>query len=239
VILAGGKGTRLAPYSVIFPKPLMPLGEMPILEFLLCQLRNSGITSVTIAVGHLSSLIMAYFGSGEKLKLPIEYSHEETPLGTAGPLGLIKGLDEPFFVMNGDLLTDIDIHEMVKVHRAQRAAATIGLYKRDVTIDLGVIESDEVGQVTRYIEKPEFHYDVSMGIYVFEPRILNHIPPDKHFDLPDLIRALISAGERVVGFRHEGYWRDIGRPDDYRRAQEDFPELCARVLGTGPEAGRY
>jgi NDP-mannose synthase len=230
VILAGGKGTRLAPYSVIFPKPLMPIGEMPILELLLHQLRNSGITSVTIAVGHLSSLIMAYFGSGEKINLPIEYSHEEEPLGTAGPLGLIKGLDDSFFVMNGDLLTDIDFNQMLRVHREQRAAATIGLYARDVTIDLGIVETDETGRVVGYIEKPAFHYDVSMGIYVFEPVVVNHIPRDRHFDLPDLISALVSEGERVVGFKHEGYWLDIGRPDDYRRAQEDFPAMRERLL---------
>jgi NDP-mannose synthase len=230
VILAGGKGTRLAPYSVIFPKPLMPLGEMPILEFLLHQLRLNGISSVTIAVGHLSTLIMAYFGSGERVNLPIEYSHEQVPLGTAGPLSLIPGLTESFFVMNGDLLTDIDFNQMIQVHRERKAAATIGLYSRDVTIDLGVIETNESQQVLRYVEKPAFHYDVSMGIYVFEPLVLKYIPTNQQFDLPDLIRALISADELVIGYKHEGYWLDIGRPDDYRRAQEDFPAMRERVL---------
>jgi NDP-mannose synthase len=230
VILAGGQGTRLAPYSVVFPKPLMPIGDMPILELLLLQLRNGGVSGVTMAVGHLSSLIMAYFGKGEKIGLPIEYSHEETPLGTAGPLGLVSGLDQAFFVMNGDLLTDINIGDMIRTHRDRRATATIGLYDREVTLDLGVIETDGEGQVLKYIEKPSYRYDVSMGIYIFEPRAINHVPRNQRFDLPDLVRALIAAEEPVIGYKHRGYWLDIGRPDDYRRAQEDFPALRDRIL---------
>lgn len=230
VILAGGQGTRLAPYSVVFPKPLMPVGDMPILELLLLQLRNSGVSSVTLAVGHLSSLIMAYFGNGEKLGLRIEYSQEETPLGTAGPLNLVSGLDQPFFVMNGDLLTDINFNEMIERHTQGGAAATIGLYDRHVTIDLGVIETDDSGRVVKYIEKPSFRYDVSMGIYIFEPRVIDYIPRDQRFDLPDLVRTLIDRKEPVIGYKHGGYWLDIGRPDDYRRAQEDFPAMRDRIL---------
>jgi NDP-sugar pyrophosphorylase family protein len=136
--------------------------------------------------------------------------------------------------MNGDLLTDIDFKAMLHLHRQRQAAATVGLYSRDVTIELGVIELDDADHVVRYIEKPSYHYDVSMGIYVLEPTVLNYIPRDQPFDLPDLIQALIKGGERVVGYKHSGYWCDIGRPDDYRRAQEEFPKLCARVLGDGP-----
>lgn len=233
VVLAGGQGTRLAPYSVVFPKPLMPIGDMPILELLLRQLRNGGVSGVTVAVGHLSSLIMAYFGKGEKIGLPIEYSHEETPMGTAGPLSLVTGLDRAFFVMNGDLLTDINFGEMIQAHHESGATATIGLYDRELTIDLGVIETDDAGHVLRYIEKPSYRYDVSMGIYIFEPRAINHVPKDKRFDLPDLVRALIAANETVVGYKHRGYWLDIGRPDDYRRAQEDFPAMRERILARG------
>lgn len=230
VILAGGQGARLAPYSLVFPKPLMPLGDMPILELLLLQLRNSGVTEVTMAVGYLSSLIIAYFGKGEKLGLTIEYSHEEIPLGTGGPLRLISGLDDAFFVMNGDLLTDINLADMVRSHRDSGATATLGLYDREVTIDLGVIKTDEAGQVVEYIEKPSYRYDVSMGIYIFDPRALAHLPADQRFDLPDLVRALIRVKEPVVGYKHRGYWLDIGRPDDYRRAQEDFPAMRERIL---------
>jgi NDP-sugar pyrophosphorylase family protein len=208
----------------------MPIGDMPILELLLLQLRNCGVKSVTMAVGHLSSLIMAYFGKGEKIGLTIDYSHEDTPLGTAGPLSLVSGLDKPFFVMNGDLLTDIDFNQMVATHKRNRAAATIGLYDRTVTIDLGVIETDNLRRVVRYIEKPSYSYDVSMGVYVFEPSVIQLIPRNQRFDLPDLIRKLIDNRLSVIGYKHHGYWLDIGRPDDYRRAQEDFPAMRERIL---------
>ena len=214
----------------------MPIGDMPILELLLLQLRNSGVTGVIMAVGHLSSLIMAYFGNGEKIGLTIDYSHEDTPLGTAGPLGLISGLDQPFFVMNGDLLTDIDFGAMMDAHTTRGAVATIGLYDRTVKIDLGVIETDGSQRVVRYIEKPSYSYDVSMGVYVFEPDVINHVPPNQRFDLPDLVRTLIDRDQSVFGYKHRGYWLDIGRPDDYRRAQEDFPAMRERMLNPRRDA---
>lgn len=230
VILAGGRGTRLAPYTTVLPKPLMPLGDMPILELLLRQLHKAGVRHATLAVGHLSSLIMAYFGDGGQFGMQIEYSIEEEPLGTAGPLRLVNGLDGTFMVMNGDLLTDLDFNGMVEAHRRERAAATIGLYERDVCIDLGVIQTDERGRVAEYIEKPVYHYQVSMGMYVFEPRALEHVPAGRRFDLPDLIRALVAGGEPVHTYKHQGYWLDIGRPDDYQRAQDDFEMLRSRIL---------
>jgi NDP-mannose synthase len=231
ILLAGGRGTRLAPYTTVLPKPLMPVGDMPILEILIRQLGQKGISGVTIAVGHLASLIMAYFGDGAKFGVPIEYSIEEHPLGTAGPIGLIAGLTETFLVMNGDLLTDLDFRQMVQFHQESRATATIGLFERDIQIDLGVIETDESHLVTNYIEKPSYHYRASMGIYVFEPSVLRHIPAGQRFDLPDLIRALIEKKERVAGYVHTGYWLDIGRPDDYQRAQNDFQTIRNRLLG--------
>jgi NDP-mannose synthase len=231
IILAGGRGTRLAPYTTILPKPLMPIGDMPILELLVRQLSRRGVHHVTLAVGHLASLIMAYFGHGERFGVEIEYSVEETPLGTAGPLGLIRGLDETFLVLNGDLLTDLDFTTMVAAHRSSGAAATVGIYGREVTIDLGVVETDHESMLCAYREKPSFHYDVSMGIYVFEPKVLGLIPRDERFDLPMLVQALMAAKERVLGYRHRGYWLDIGRPDDYQRAQEDYPTWRATLLG--------
>ncbi len=230
VILAGGRGSRLAPYTTVLPKPLMPIGDMPVLELLIRRLRQHGIRSVTLAVGYLAYLLRAYFGNGELTGVPIDYSQEEEPLGTAGPLAQIRGLEETFLTMNGDLLTDLDFRTMVEFHRRRGAVATIGLYRRDVQIDLGVVETDASDRVTRYIEKPLYHYRVSMGAYVFEPRVLRYIPQASRLDLPDLIRALVQAGEPVVGFEHSGYWLDIGLPEDYRRAQEDFPSLRARLL---------
>lgn len=222
VILAGGKGTRLAPYTTVLPKPLMPIGEMPILEIVIRQLARHGFNDLTLAVGYLAELLMAYCGDGSKLGVNIEYSKEEQPLGTAGPLSLIKNLDETFLVMNGDLLTTIDYSEMLKYHRERNALATIACYQRDVKIDLGVIEMDADNWVTNYIEKPTYHYAVSMGIYIFEPAVLELIPQDQRFDLPDLVINLMNKGQRVNVYNFDGYWLDIGRHDDYERAIDEF-----------------
>jgi len=229
--MAGGKGTRLAPYTVSFPKPLMPIGDMPILELLIRRLERIGVTHVVLAVGHLASLLMAYFGDGAPLGVQIDYSLEKEPLGTAGPLGLIRGLDETFFVMNGDLLTDLDFTGLAETHRESGGAATIGVYRRSVKIDLGVIETDAHGNVSRYLEKPVNDFLVSMGVYVMEPDVLSLIPKQERFDLPDLIGALLASGRRVATHEHPGYWLDIGRPDDYQQAQNDFESIRARLLG--------
>ena len=231
VILAGGRGTRLEPYTTVLPKPLMPLGDMPVLELLIRQLKRSAVRDITIAVGHLASLIVAFFGTGERLGVCVTYSHEREPLGTAGPLALVQGLSEPFLVLNGDLLTDLDFAAMSAAHRRSGAAATIGLYTREIQIELGVIETDDANTVVRYVEKPTHQYRASMGAYVFEPRVLTHLPSGQPFDLPDLIRALIAAGERVNGYDHEGYWLDIGQRADYERAQKDFEAMRPRLLG--------
>ena len=224
VILAGGKGTRLAPYTTVLPKPLMPLGDMPVLEILLRQLHAAGVGDVVLCVGHLSSLIEAYFGDGGSLGLSIRYSREQEPLGTAGPLRFVDGLDAPFFVMNGDLLTSMDFSDMLRHHSDSEAAMTVGLTRRNVRIDLGVVETDAAGRVTGYVEKPTFDYDVSMGIYVVDPRVLGHLPPSGPFDLPDLVLELEAAGEPVISHRTTGYWLDIGRPDDFEEASRLFED---------------
>ncbi len=162
VILAGGRGTRLAPYTTILPKPLMPVGDKPILDIVINQLRYYGYTDITLAVGYLSELLMAYFGDGSRFGVRIQYSHEDQPLGTAGPIALIDNLDEPFLVMNGDLLTTLNFADLMQYHRAGNAAATITTYQRSVKIDLGVIEYDDHKHLARYIEKPTHHYNVSM-----------------------------------------------------------------------------
>ncbi len=230
VILAGGKGTRLAPYTVVFPKPLMPLGDTPILEVVIRQLRRHGFDDVIMAVGHLAELIMAYFNDGRRFGVRISYSKEETPLGTAGPLALIPGLDETFLVMNGDVLTTLDYSELVRYHHQSGAIATIAMHERAVRIDLGVIESDETNRVIGYIEKPTYQYRVSMGIYVFDPRVLRYIPRGERLDFPDLVLKLLAAGERVMGYPYDGYWLDIGRADDYAQAAEEFARLRSQFL---------
>jgi NDP-mannose synthase len=222
VILAGGKGTRLHPYTTILPKPLMPICDMPILEVVIRQLRNAGIRNIAISVGYLASLIESYFGDGKKWDVNIEYSREEKPLGTAGPLSLVKDLTNTFLVMNGDLLTTLDYRDMVRYHCERRAMATIGLYKKSVKIDLGVIETDENKRIARYIEKPTMEYQVSMGIYIMEPTVLQHIPMGRAFDLPDLISNLIVQNVPLSGYFFEGQWLDIGRYEDYANATELF-----------------
>ena len=230
VILAGGRGTRLRPYTTIFPKPLMPVGDMPILEIVIRQLKHAGITDIVMAVGHLAELLEAYFGDGSRLGVRIAYSREETPLGTAGPLALIPGLDETFLVMNGDVLTTIDYTALIAAHRRSGALATIATHRRDVRIDLGVIETDAAGRLTDYIEKPTYHYRVSMGIYIFEPAALGYIPQGQRFDFPELILRLLAAGQPVQSFPFDGYWLDIGRPDDYEQAIEEFERLKTQFL---------
>lgn len=229
VILAGGKGTRLAPYTVAFPKPLMPLGDVPILEIVVRQLKHYGFTHVTMAVGHLSELIQAFFGDGSKYGLAIDYSREDRPLGTAGPLKRIADLPENFLVMNGDLLTDLDYADLMRRHREQGNDATIGCYKKQVKIDLGVLERDGDGRIVDYKEKPTLGYEVSMGVYAFSRGVLAHVP-DSYFDFPDLVLELIRRGRPIRGYAFEGLWLDIGRADDYGKAIETFERERKRFL---------
>ena len=231
VILAGGKGTRLKPYTTVFPKPLMPLGDKPILEIVIGQLKSHGFDEAIITVGHLAELIMTFFGDGSKVGVKIKYSREDKPLGTAGGLGLIKKeLNKTFLMMNGDVLTTLDFSDLVNYHKRNGAIATIALKKRDVKIDFGVVEIDDGNSIVGYKEKPEVGYLVSMGVYVFEPEVLKYIEPNKYLDFPDLIKKLISNGEIVKGYVYDGYWLDIGRPDDYERANREIEEIYDKLF---------
>jgi NDP-sugar pyrophosphorylase family protein len=230
VILAGGKGTRLAPYTTVLPKPLIPIGDLPILEIMLRQLKTYGFTDVVLCVGYLSHLLEAYFGDGSKLGLSITYSREQEPLGTAGPLGLVSGLEQTFFVMNGDLLSTIDFAAMLGFHRTHGQSATVGLADKTVKIDLGVIETSTERVIADYIEKPSYTYKVSMGIYVFEPSVLRYIKDAGRLDLPDLIKSLLRDGERPMGFESNCRWLDMGRIEDYTAAVETFEKDRAVYL---------
>jgi NDP-mannose synthase len=225
VILAGGRGTRLAPYTVIFPKPLVPVGDMPILEILLRQLIAAGITDVTLSIGHLADLIRAFFTHHAKLtsQLDLRFVVEEEPTGTAGPLTQVPGLAETFLVMNGDVLTTLDFDKLIAFHREQKAILTIAGHIKKVKLDLGVMQLDSAGcRVLDYIEKPDQEYPVSMGIYVYEPRALDYIPRGRYFDFPSLVLALLAQKEKVACYRSDDLWLDIGRPADYENAQEVF-----------------
>jgi NDP-sugar pyrophosphorylase family protein len=231
VVLAGGKGTRLAPYTTILPKPLMPIGDMPILEILLRQMNRYGVDEVILTVGHLSHLMCAFFQDGRQFGVKIRYSFEECPLGTAGPLSLIEGLDETFFVSNGDVLSTLNYQDLLAYHRHCGGIATIAAHVRKVHIDLGVIQRNEKNEIIGYLEKPSYDYYVSMGIYIFEPRVLSYIPYNSYLDFPDLVLKLILAGERVVSYPYDGYWMDLGRVDDYEQAVKDFENLRPQILG--------
>jgi NDP-mannose synthase len=226
VILAGGKGTRLAPFTASFPKPLVPLGDTPVLEVLIRRLVQYGVTDITLTLGHLAELIKAYFHHRRCLaeQITLRYVDEEEPTGTAGSLALVPGLNDTFLGMNGDLLTNLDLNALVKFHREQQAVLTIGVHERAVQIDLGVLEFDENHAVTRYLEKPRTTYNVSMGIYVYEPKVLQYIEPGRYLDFPQLVLRLLENGERVCAFPSDCLWLDIGRPDDYARAQQLFTE---------------
>ncbi len=234
VVLAGGKGTRLRPYTTILPKPLLPIGNMPILEVLMCQMKRAGVEEIILTVGHLAELLKAYFGEGERFGVKVTYSHEDEPLGTAGPLSLLRErLDSTFLVTNGDVLTTLPLADIVTYHRRSGAAATIAMHHRAVKIDLGVLQFNGSFELKGYVEKPTYDFHVSMGVYVFEPRVLDHIPYNAYLDFPDLVLKLIANGDCVMGYPFEGYWQDLGRPDDYEQAQDDFATLRPEILGEG------
>jgi NDP-sugar pyrophosphorylase family protein len=230
VVLAGGKGTRLWPYTRVIPKPLMPIGDMPILEVLLHQVKRAGVDEVILTVGHMAELLRAFFQNGERLGTVIQYSYEQVPLGTAGPLKQIIGLDKTFLVLNGDVLTTLDFADLLRFHNESQALVTIAMHARKVKIDLGVLQLDDKHRVTGYIEKPTYDLNVSMGVYVFEPAALDYIPNDQYFDFPDLILNLIEKKQKVVGYSFNGYWQDLGRSDDYEQAIQDFEEMKSQFL---------
>ena len=230
VVLAGGKGTRLAPYTQILPKPLMPIGDMPILEVLLRQMKRAGIEDVVLTVGHLANLLRTFFMDGQELGIQISYSYEKEPLGTAGPLSLIEGLGSTFLVTNGDVLTDLDLRQLFDFHKSQGGIATIAVHRRQVKIDLGVVQWGANNSISGYIEKPTYDYTVSMGMYIFEARVMEYIPYCQYLDFPDLVLKMIAAGETVSGYAFDGYWMDLGRPDDYAQAAEVFARMRTQFL---------
>lgn len=234
VVLAGGKGTRLRPYTTVLPKPLMPVGDRPILDIVVRQLKAAGFERITMATGYLAELIEVFFRNGESYGISIDYFREQDPLGTVGALAMIDGLgDSDFLVMNGDVLTDLDYAGLMEQHIASGAAATIATKTRDVRIQLGVLvfgDGDDRTKLTGYMEKPKVRYEASMGIYCFAPRVLDHIEKGQALDFPNLITKLIQAGETVRAVKSDDYWLDIGRHDDYEAALDEFEQVKARLL---------
>lgn len=230
VILAGGKGTRLRPYTVVLPKPLMPIGDFPILEVIVKQLVRCGFDRVTLAVNHQAELIKAFFGDGAKWGVRIDYSLEDRPLGTMGPLRLIGDLPDDFLVMNGDTLTDLDYAAFHERHVEAGAIFSISSFVREHMVDYGVLEPDERGRLAGFREKPCLTYEVSMGVYMVSRAAVAAIPEGRQYGFDHLMVDLIRAGTPARVVRHDGYWLDIGRPDDYAQAIEDFGRMRARLL---------
>jgi NDP-sugar pyrophosphorylase family protein len=223
VILAGGLGMRLRPYTTVLPKPLVPIGDRPVLEHILLRLHRCGVRLVDLCVSHLGELIQLYFSQSDSLPADLElrWHWEEEPLGTAGALRLVPDLDGSFLAMNGDILTTLDYAELVAAHERNGAALTVATHQRRVDIDLGVIEADG-DRIVGYREKPQLDYDVSMGIYAYDERALAHIPAEGPCQFPELVQRLLDAGEPVARFRSEAEWYDIGTPVEHQRASDAY-----------------
>jgi NDP-sugar pyrophosphorylase family protein len=239
VILAGGKGSRLGPYTTVLPKPLLPVGDRAILDIVVHQLRDMGFTDITLAVGYLAHLVRAVMGDGSKTGVRIDYHEEEAPLGTVGPLATMEPFKGTLLAMNGDVLTALNYADLVDIHQEEGNLLTIASHRRIVRTDYGVLHLDEVEgntrRVTGFEEKPESPYVVSMGVYVLEPQAIDYIEKGEYLDLPDLVVRLLDAGEPVGSYLYDGYWLDIGRHEDYEQAITEYPQL--NPLLTGGESG--
>jgi NDP-mannose synthase len=230
IILAGGKGSRLRPYTVVLPKPLMPLGEYPVLEIIIQQLVHYGFDHITLTVNHQADIIRAYFGDGSKWNILIDYSLEDKPLSTMGPLKLIRDLPENFLVMNGDVLTDLDFAAFYDFHLLKKRIFTISAHHRTDISEYGVLETDGDNQLSNFVEKPQRNYIVSMGVYMANKEILPHIPEGLAYGFDNLMRDLLAKKYPVQVASHSGYWLDIGRPDDYMQAIDEFEKSREKFM---------
>ncbi len=232
VIQAGGKGTRLAPYTTILPKPLMPVCGVPVIEILIKWLRRNNITQGYVTVGYLGKLIKTLCGDGSQWGFELEYCHESEPLGTIGPLGLLgeEKLNETFLVLNGDIITDLKVRDMVAAHKKSGSILTIGVTQKKINIDLGVIER-KGDVVVSFQEKPIMEVTVSMGIYCMEPEVMQYVPRDCPFGFDDLVFSLLDKGVSINTYEHKGVWMDIGRPEDFEKAQDVVNGNTETLLG--------
>jgi mannose-1-phosphate guanylyltransferase len=220
VIQSGGKGTRLRPYTTVLPKPLMPVGAKPVLELLLTWLRRNDMRDICITTGHLGHLIRSFCGDGRNWDMRITYTEETEPLGTLGALSLLRDqLDSTFMVINGDILTDLNLNAFVGFHRQHGGPLTVATARRSVRIDFGIIE-DNAGRVMRFKEKPVLTHIVSTGIYCMQPSIIDLIPPGVPFGFDNLMHCMLTREVPVRTFLHNGLWLDIGRIEDFQKAQD-------------------
>jgi NDP-sugar pyrophosphorylase family protein len=220
VIQCGGKGMRLRPYTTVLPKPLLPMGAKPVLELLIKWLGRNGVRDIYITTGYLGHLIKSYCGNGRQWDVNIEYTEEPEPLGTMGALSLLRDkLDSTFLVLNGDVVTDVSLNSLIAHHRQHRSGLTVATVTRTVRVDFGVLEETDL-RVTRFKEKPNLSHLVSMGIYCMEPRMLKHVPTGMPFGFDDLMFRMLELDDPVTTFLHKGFWLDVGRIEDFQKAQE-------------------
>lgn len=229
VILAGGKGTRLRPLTTALPKPLVPVGERPIIEVVLRQLKRRGFKDVIVSVGHLAELIEAFCGDGRRWGLRVRYAREAKPLSTAGALSGVRGLAPHFLTINGDVLTTLDFKALFDAHRKAKADATVAVCERSTTVSFGVVELDAEGLVSGWNEKPTLRYQVSMGVNVFSRASLRLLKPGQPLGIPEFLTRIREDGGRVLGYKTKAEWLDIGRPEDYEAAQALFDSPRGRA----------
>lgn len=228
LVMAGGEGRRLLPLTENLPKPMLRVGGVPMLDHVLLHLKRHGVTRVTLAVAYFASIIETYCGSSIH-GLKISYLREETPLGTAGAISLLEDIDAPFFMMNGDVLTDIDLRSMLEQHKEHKAALTVGTKCMHTDLSLGILETDAAGRVTQYREKPRIEHRYGLGIYLVDPLVRNYMARNQRIDMPDLINRLIQEDRVVASYDHKGAWTDIGTPSEYSKVEKDFSMLSASV----------
>jgi len=225
VILAGGKGSRLKPYTISIPKPLVPVGDTPILEIIIKQLASYGFDHITLTINHMADIIKAFFEDGSKWNIKIDYSLEDKPLSTMGPLKLINDLPDNFLIMNGDVLTDLNFSNFYTWHIKNKNIFTISSFIRTQKNDFGVLETDFKDRLTGFHEKPITKFNVSMGIYMANKKILDYIPENKAYGFDHLMLELIKRKKNASVKSFKGYWLDIGRPDDYEKACNDIDKI--------------
>ncbi len=238
VILAGGKGTRLAPYTVVFPKPMLPVGGQPIIETIIQQLSYYNFKEIIICLGYLGDLIEVYLKSDSRIPkdVHIRYVTEQNPLGTAGALSLIDGLDEDFLVINGDILTTLNFEDFFVFHKKKKAALSIAAGQKEIKMNLGILEINEDGRVEEFIEKPTYTFQDNMGVYIYNRRALGYIQQNKRLDFNILVGEMIQTGEDIFAYKSQDpyFWIDIGQHADFERANEEFSKRKNEFLKTKP-----
>jgi NDP-sugar pyrophosphorylase family protein len=236
VILAGGRGSRLYPFTASLPKPLLPIGERPVIELIVRGLVGAGANRITVAVNYLADLVESFLGNGSRFGVPIDYVREAVPLGTAGPIGLVGRWTGPLVVMNGDVLADVDFKKLLAYHRENKAAITVTTMVQSLRIDSGVITTDSSMRVTGIVEKPTVEHRISLGVYVLSEDAAGLIAPNERLEMPDLVMKVVGAGKAAVAYNHDGFWLDIGQPDDFAKAQADAAMWSDKLGRTGDHA---